>query len=189
MYKISNREIDTRKTTQPQAQRKVSRMAKATLFWVPSLIAWRLQHLYLNALQRLWFKGSGFKGIALFFLWQEKWTGLFKINAFQRYFHRSFHLLLSLFLIFLKITAVTQVQSLFDHFSGSDVAALWTARHVVWKSDLLPRAVEEMGQNDWQSFPHISHPSQILLQQVSGCLINCYLWGLPLWKEWLLHRQ
>lgn len=150
-------------------------MAKSTLSWVLSVIASRLQQLYLNDLQRLWFKGFGFKVSGLFFLWEEKWTGLFKLNAFQRYSHRSFHLPFSLFPIFLKITAVTQVQSLFDHFSSSDNAGLWTARHVVWKSYLLQWAAEEMEHSNWQSFPQISNPLQNYLQQVSRGLINCYL--------------
>lgn len=140
-------------------------MAKLTLFLcVCSFVfASRFQQLYLNVLQRLRFKDFGFKGFAILFLWQEKWTGLFKLNAFPRYFHRSFHLSFSLFPIFMKITAVRQVQSLFDHFSGSDNAALWTARHVVWKCYLLQQAEGEMEQSDWQSYPQISHQLQKLL--------------------------
>lgn len=41
-------------------------MAKSTLSGVLSVIASRLQQLYLNDLQRLWFKGFGFKVSGLF---------------------------------------------------------------------------------------------------------------------------
>lgn len=66
----------------------LSRMAKSTLFWVSSTAS-KLQQLYLNALQRLWFKGSGFKEIALFFHWQEKMDRFIWVKCFSKIFSQE----------------------------------------------------------------------------------------------------
>lgn len=67
-------------------------MANSTLFWVSSTTASKLQQLYLDALKRLWFKGSGFKGIALFFFffhWQEKMDRFIWVKCFSKIFSQQ----------------------------------------------------------------------------------------------------
>lgn len=115
------------------------------------------------------------KALLFFSIGKKKWTGLSKLNAFQRYFHRSFHLLLSLYLIFPKITAETQEQSFWSF------QCLWWYSFVNSKASCLKKpSSTRSSRGNWVeqvaiSFPHVSHLSQILVQQETTALTNCYL--------------